>query len=101
MPTPRRGFAAVALNGKIYAFGGFAGETAQSGVPSGGIAVNSLEIYDPTTDTWSGGPPLIVARGGLAGAGVNGFVYAVGGTAAGGPVERLTPGTTLYLFTKN
>lgn len=38
MPTARSGLAASAVNGKIYAIGGWAG---------GGAAISTVEEYDP------------------------------------------------------
>jgi hypothetical protein len=43
MPTARTGLVAAAINGKIYAFGGFDGTQ----------VTNIIEVYDPATDKWS------------------------------------------------
>ena len=45
MLTPRYHFAASALDGKIYVFGG-------ENVPGDGKLVSTVEEYDPATDTW-------------------------------------------------
>lgn len=60
MPTPRSQMAAVTLEGKIYAIGG----TVTS---PGDTPTDIVEIYDPTTNSWSTGTPapipLCPARG--------------------------------------
>jgi len=52
MPTKRSGLTAATINGKIYAFGG---------VNQFNQLLSTLEIYDPTTDTWTTAspPPLV------------------------------------------
>jgi len=68
MPTERDSFAAVTLNGQVYAIGG---EVASS-------PVSTVEAYDPATDTWTTLSPMPTARGGLVAAEVNGIIYAIG-----------------------
>lgn len=48
MTTARDHPGVVGLNGKVYVFGG----SNASG------ALESMEIYDPATDTWMPGPPM-------------------------------------------
>jgi subtilisin family serine protease len=67
-------------NGKIYAFGGYAG----------GSEFSSLEIYDPVTDSWSSGSPMPQADRGIATAiDNNGNIYAF--TAIQGSSFRYNP----------
>jgi len=96
MPTARTALAAVlGPNGLIYAIGGYS--AIQNG--SGGSAFNTVEAYDPVTNTWqcsigdtqSGcnsstlmpmntatvGSPAVVAPGGLLGSGM--FIYVFDG----------------------
>jgi len=73
MPTPRFGLAAVTLNGKVYAIGGTV-------VAVGAVA--TVEVYDPSANTWSTAAPMPTARSNLAAAVVNGKIYAIGGNAA-------------------
>jgi hypothetical protein len=47
-----------------------------------------VEIYDPTTDKWSPGPPLLYPRSDFAAYTVNGYIYALGGDN-GTPVSIL------------
>lgn len=76
MPTPRAYLTAVAApDGKIYAIGGFSGPNRTD--PSGYLA--TVEVYDPSTDTWSSGTDLSVARAGLGAAAVGETLYAIGG----------------------
>jgi N-acetylneuraminic acid mutarotase len=45
MPTPRAYLATCVVNNKIYAFGGINNDVTYDGL-------NTLEVYDPTTNTW-------------------------------------------------
>jgi len=45
MPTARAGLAAAAVNGKIYTFGG--------SVSSSQGSLNTVEVYDPGSNSWS------------------------------------------------
>ena len=64
----------VALNGKLYALGGFSG-TAQDHTG----AVDSLLEYNPATDAWRALAPLSSPRGSIGVAALDGKIYAVGG----------------------
>jgi len=72
LSTPRSDLAAATVGGKIYVFGGF---------NALGIVVNTVEVYNPVTDTWTSGlAPMPTARGGLyAVATSGGIVYVIGG----------------------
>ena len=69
MLTARLNMTSSVVNGKIYVIGG---ETA-TGV------INTVEEYDPVTDTWRPVASMPTARSGLGGATVNGIIYAIGG----------------------
>ena len=73
MPTARVGPAAVPVNGKIYAIGGWGVNDAFESV---------VEVYDPVTDTWEDKAPLPVASGDFGFAGFNGKIYVFGGVTA-------------------
>jgi N-acetylneuraminic acid mutarotase len=77
--------AAVVLDGEIVAL---AGRWADVG------ELNSVEIYNPVTDTWRSGPPMSVARGGFGAAvapvGEDGRIYVAGGEVLTGARETLT-----------
>jgi N-acetylneuraminic acid mutarotase len=68
--------AAVTLGGKIYVWGGYMGSASS---PS---TLSSLEIYNPTTNSWSSGATAPeVMRGQAAAVGTNGSAYSFGGAS--------------------
>jgi len=69
MSTARSGLAAVVLNNKIYAIGGY---------NSGGFLATNEE-YDPVSNSWTAKASMPTARYDLMGAAANGRVYALGG----------------------
>jgi N-acetylneuraminic acid mutarotase len=101
MPTARGGLAVGVANGILYAIGGrlltpgssylFDGrESQQTGRPGaapgrgfadvpGSGAVNVVEAYDPSTNTWTAVAPMPTPRSHLGVAVIDGIVYAVGG----------------------
>ena len=92
MPTPREGLAVGVVNGILYAIGGNTRGPAapQAAIRSGrrGTAfnlqgsenvLNTVEAYDPATDTWTTRASMPTARSQLAVAVVNGLLYAIGG----------------------
>ncbi len=93
MPTPRAGLAIAAVNGVLYAVGGY------SAFPTD-LAV--VEAYDPMTDTWTTMAPMPTARSLLGVAVANGVLYAIGGViqAAGyqgsNVVEAYDAGTNTW-----
>jgi N-acetylneuraminic acid mutarotase len=95
MPTARYAPATAVVNNTIYAIGGF----------NNGIALATVEAYDPVSNTWVAKAPMPTARYGLAAAAVNNTIYAIGGGDSNGnvlaTVEAYTPATTLYVYTKN
>ena len=70
MPTARSSLAAGVVAGKLYALGGFDSDI---------NAFDTVEVYDPATDTWAAVAPMPTARGGLAAGVVAGKLYALGG----------------------
>eukprot|EP00811_Abedinium_folium_P034334 NODE_7223_length_1598_cov_6.222978.p1 GENE.NODE_7223_length_1598_cov_6.222978~~NODE_7223_length_1598_cov_6.222978.p1 ORF type:complete len:311 (+),score=59.70 NODE_7223_length_1598_cov_6.222978:163-1095(+) len=83
---PRRGLAAAAFNGALWAIGG----------SSGRCALPVVERLDPGADRWCAGPPLYGRRYMLATVPLGGSLYVLGGAGDGGlvlaTVERLGPG---------
>jgi hypothetical protein len=69
LPTARSGIAAVELDARIYVFGG----EGQDGT------FDTVEAYDPETDSWQAMPPMPTARHGLGAAVVGDTIYVIGG----------------------
>jgi N-acetylneuraminic acid mutarotase len=86
MLVPAHHAAAVALNGKIYVFGGFVG---RPGAKGWGPIANALE-YDPVADSWKELAPMPTPRGSAQAVAVDGKIYVIGGALANIPGK---PGT--------
>ncbi|MDY6876162.1 MAG: kelch repeat-containing protein [Chloroflexota bacterium] len=69
MTTARDHPGVVGVNGKIYVFGG----SNASG------ALDSMEIYDPATDTWTSGPSMPGAKSAPSAVAVGGLIYVLAG----------------------
>ncbi|HJT22946.1 MAG TPA: kelch repeat-containing protein, partial [bacterium] len=76
MPTARQGLAVGVVNGILYALGGIG---IAHGGGSGSVYLNTVEAYNPATNSWSTMAPMPTARYGLSVAVMNGILYAVGG----------------------
>ena len=79
LPSARYANAAASINGLLYAVGG---DNYVCGV------FNTLEVYDPATNTWTAKANMPTARDGLRAAEVNGILYVVGG-GTGCPTPNL------------
>ncbi|MBY0475539.1 MAG: galactose oxidase [Nitrosomonas sp.] len=91
----RTEIAAAALDGKIYAVGGFS-QPSLSNVLDFAIS-RMVEIYDPATDAWTETTPLPEGRHHAGIAALNGYLYVIGGFTKGGlSVWRAV--ATLYQF---
>src|ERR1700730_6543222 len=77
MPTKRPSLAAGVVNGILYAIGGLGGFG-----PPPPATLNTVEAYDPTTNTWTAKASMPTARLGLAVCVVHNILYAVGGEDA-------------------
>jgi hypothetical protein len=77
MTTGREGTSAVVVNGKLYALGG------HDDVAS----LATVEIYDPTSDSWTTGPalptPVFIGAAGVIGS----KIYVTGGYNASGTIN--------------
>jgi hypothetical protein len=72
MPTPRGFLSAVALNGQLYAIGGFSSS-------ANGSCLNSVEAYDPANNTWATKHAFPFHGYGFAAVTINGLIYVFGG----------------------
>jgi len=70
LPTARQEILPGGLNGRIYVIGGWL---------DGSSITNLVEVYDPTTDTWSTVAPLPYPLHHCALASVDGILYVIGG----------------------
>lgn len=75
MPTSRLEFSSATINGLIYIIGGRDATAPITPKP----VVSTVEIYDPSTDTWTSGPSLLVALASQMTITANGKIYAIGG----------------------
>ena len=73
LPTQRNHLAMAAISGRLYVAGGRFG----GGV--GSEMTDGLEIYDPATNSWTKGAPMLAPRAGVASVAANGCLYVVGG----------------------
>ena len=73
MPVPRSSSNSTCIvDGKIYIIGGVAANKKPN-------RLDSVDIYDPATDTWTTGKSMNHARGGASVSVVNGKIYVMGG----------------------
>lgn len=79
MSSKRMLFAAVVgPDDKVYVFGGAAGLSTEPSTP----VLDTTEVYDPDTDTWSSRTPMPTPRDGHAGVlGADGKIYIMGGAS--------------------
>jgi N-acetylneuraminic acid mutarotase len=90
MPTPRSMLSTCACNGKIYAIGGWNGNT----------VLSNVEEYDPIAGKWTKKASMSAIRHSLVTCAVKGKIYAIGGIGMGGPgpslVEEYDPITDTW-----
>jgi N-acetylneuraminic acid mutarotase len=86
MQIPAHHAAAVALNGKIYVFGGFVGR------PGTKVwqPIPSAMMYDPDNDSWKELAPMPTPRGSAQAVAVGGKIYVIGGAHANIPGKAMT-----------
>lgn len=72
VPSVRQEISTAVLNGKIYVIAGF---------NSTGGNTNTVDVYDPQTNTWTSAAPLPIATNHNAAAVAAGKLYAFGGTS--------------------
>jgi N-acetylneuraminic acid mutarotase len=86
LPSERSHTAAAAIDGKLYVIGGVvsAGTTANF--------LNTLEVYDPATNTWTSKKGMPTGRSGPGAVAIDGKLY-----VAGGVIEATQSGVTSAL----
>ena len=97
LPTQRNHLGVEAIDSKLYVAGGRFG----GGV--GSEMTDILEIYDPKTNAWTAGAPLLAPRAGVTVGVANGCLYLIGGEGNDAdPMgvfnlnERYDPGTNSW-----
>lgn len=86
MPTARAGAGAIAYDGKLYVIGGSTSVAYTN--PDYAASLTALaEIYDPATNTWSVGDPMLTARQAPHIATGNGSIYVSAGYGTTGSVN--------------
>lgn len=75
MPSIRSAATASVVNEKIYVIGGYYND-----VNNKIIRTNTVDIYDPNSDTWSSAPPMPTARSWASSVTLDNKIYVVGGT---------------------
>lgn len=89
MPAPRDTLATAVLDGKIYALGG--GEVKGT---EQWETFRTVNIYDPTMDTWTEGPPMHRPNDGFSAVVIDNMIYVVGGAIP--YVEMYDPSTETW-----
>lgn len=85
LPTPRQEVPHAALNGKIYVPGGLL---------SFGLGSNRVEVFDPSTDSWSSAPSLLIPVHHTGLTNHKGVLYLMGGYGGSG----FTPTDDIYVL---
>jgi N-acetylneuraminic acid mutarotase len=87
MSIARSGLQANVVDGKIYLIGGWY----QSNSTYRNVGVSAqVDIFDPSTDTWTTGAPMPTAVAGYASAVVDNRIYVISGKAGGSATTTLT-----------
>jgi N-acetylneuraminic acid mutarotase len=80
MPTARHGLVLLALEGRLYAIGGYAGGM-----------TGAVEVYDPATRAWRALPALPTPRGFFGAMAHGGRIHVFGGRLWDAPTEIYDP----------
>ena len=87
MTGPRSMHGCVALNGKLYAGGGY-GATGHQQLNTAATS-SSVEVYNPQTDGWQALAKMTTKRCELGLAAIDGKIYAIGGWSGGSTVDSV------------
>lgn len=81
LSTPRDDFGMAIVRDQLYVLGGMTGAR--------GNKLDTVEIYDPTTDRWSPGPTMTLGRSSFRAVSINELIYVVGGQTEEEPTTDL------------
>jgi len=98
MPSARSAFAVAAVNGILYAIGGY-----HRDLPAPFEMSHAVEAYDPATDSWTTRADVPFAEMSSAAVGAGGFIYVIGGSNFNGEtpaVQRYDPVTNTWTQVK-
>ncbi len=90
MPTARGFHSASIVDGRIYVTGG------TSSVPNSGTAILAVEVYEPTTDTWTRKGDIPARKDVGSTSVVDGKIYAFGGYSNGRSAHEYDPVTDTW-----
>ena len=82
MAMARVGLAAATVNGKIYAIGG------SNSILNNNSVLNTVEVYDPSSDSWGAAANMSTTRSYFAAAALQGKIYAIGGFDSNSSVKN-------------
>lgn len=94
LAKPRVNMAVCALEDRLYVLGG------RAGIGKGASVLRDVEIYDPASNSWCSGAPMVQPRAALGAAALGGRIYAVGGQssrACHATVECWEPGAERWV----
>jgi N-acetylneuraminic acid mutarotase len=91
MPTARVCHHANVVGGKIYIIGG-----SDASTPDNRSHVRTVEVYDPTTDTWTQEGEMPGSRAAGFGSVVDGKIYVIGGYGGSQRVDEYDPSTDTW-----
>ncbi len=81
MPTARANHAAAVADGKVYVFGG------ELRTEAGTTILGTVDVYDPTNDTWATAASMPAPRSGHSATEHGGNIYVIGGQGSVGGAQ--------------
>ena len=83
MPTARHHLTSAVVDGKLYVIGG-----RQTNETSSYSNFDTVEMYDPITNTWTEKEPMPTKRSGLAAVSIEDEIYVIGGEERNGKIGK-------------
>lgn len=93
MSTRRWVHVAAASGGKLYVFGGIEDTGRHERKP-----LATVEVYDPSSDSWEAAPSMPEGRSAAAVATISGRIYIIGGRGIAGFTDGSTATNSVYVF---